>query len=94
MSIEDAVYKLSGHAAERFGIKDRGVIQEGAVADVVVFQPDVVHDNATYDEPHLAATGVSDVFVSGTPVVREGNPVPFDGGSQFPGRFVRFEKRG
>jgi N-acyl-D-amino-acid deacylase len=91
MSIEDAVYKLSGHAADRFGIKDRGVICEGAVADVVVFQQDKVQDHATYDEPHLGATGISDVFVSGTAVVREGKPVSFDGNSQLPGRFVRFE---
>ena len=92
MSIEDAVYKLSGHAADRFGMKDRGVIREGAFADVVVFEPDKVQDHATYDSPQLPATGISDVFVSGTAVVKDAKPVPFKSNATFPGRFVRFEK--
>lgn len=93
MSIEDAVYKLSGHAADRFGMKDRGVIREGAIADVVVFQPDEVHDRATYDAPQQNATGITEVFVSGTAVVHEGEPVPFSSGNPMPGRLVRFEKQ-
>ncbi|MEO2017832.1 MAG: amidohydrolase family protein [Fuerstiella sp.] len=92
MSIEDAVYKLSGHAAHRFGIKDRGVIREGAVADIVVFQPDEVQDQATYDNPQLTATGISNVLVGGTAVVRDAKPVPFEANAKFPGRFVRFEQ--
>ncbi|MEZ6132927.1 MAG: amidohydrolase family protein [Planctomycetaceae bacterium] len=87
-SIEDAVYKLSGHAARAFGIPDRGIIREGAFADVVVFDPATVTDRATYDDPQRVAAGIRDVFVNGQPVVRDGQPVTFPAMTKLPGRFV------
>lgn len=89
-SLEDAVYKLSGHAAEKFGLKDRGQIREGAFADLVIFDEERVADNATYKQPQQAATGIRDVLVNGCDVVRDSEPLslPADGG--LPGRFLKF----
>ncbi len=92
LSLEDAVYKLSGHAAKRFGMKDRGVIREGAFADVVVFDPAAVCDQATYDAPQTPASGITDVLVNGRAVVRDGAVTEFDSSAALPGRFVRFER--
>jgi len=88
-SLEDAVYKLSGHAAERFGLKDRGVIREGAIADVVVFNPDTVSDTATYDAPQTLAAGISDVLVGGVRIVQGGAAIEFGSSEKLPGRFVK-----
>lgn len=45
--------------AQRYGLKDRGVIREGAYADVVIFNPSTVHDTATYADPLIPATGIN-----------------------------------
>lgn len=67
-----AAWKLSGHAASRFGLADRGTVAVGAVADLAVVDPAEVQDNARYGAGRHVATGVSDVLVAGTPVLREG----------------------
>jgi len=72
VSLQEAVYKMSGFPAERFGIKDRGRIVEGLAADLVVFNPETVTDCATWDHPVQPATGVDWVLVNGVPVVEEG----------------------
>lgn len=89
-SLEDAVYKLSGHPAQRFGLKERGVLREGYFADVVFFDGDVVNDEATYLEPHRTSAGVDTVLVNGTPIVRSGEPV--DSTSPLPGRALQFHQ--
>jgi len=85
-SLEEAVYKLSGFAAARFKLKNRGVIRRGAYADLVVFDPETIADNATFDDPHQPATGVEHVIVNGAPIVMHGKPVS----SALPGRYLRF----
>jgi dihydroorotase/N-acyl-D-amino-acid deacylase len=72
MPLEEAIRKMSSAVATRLGIQDRGVLREGMYADIVVFDPNTVIDNATYEEPHKLSTGIRDVFVNGTAVVRDG----------------------
>ncbi len=67
-----AGWKLSGHAASRFGLVDRGAVAVGAVADLAVVDPAGIQDNARYGAGGLVATGVSDVLVAGSRVLRGG----------------------
>ena len=84
VSLQEAVYKMSGFPAARFGIKDRGRIAEGLAADLVVFDPETVADRATWQDPVQPAVGVNWVLVNGVPVIDSGNPT-----GQLPGRVVR-----
>lgn len=90
-SLESAVQKLSGIPAARFGLRDRGVIREGAFADVVMFSSERVADQATYEQPHQVCTGVEQVLVNGRAIVEQGQPVIF-GAEPAPGKYLRFEK--
>jgi N-acyl-D-aspartate/D-glutamate deacylase len=72
LDLPTAVRKMTALPAERFGLRDRGVLAVGKIADVVVFDPATVLDRATYDEPLLRPTGVRSVLVNGRIVVRQG----------------------
>ena len=87
-SLEEAVYKLAGHAARRFGLKDRGELKVGKLADVVVFDPETVTDHATFQDPHRPTTGIEQVLVNGDPVVIDGQPRE-DFSAGYPGRAIR-----
>ncbi len=67
--LEDAIRKMTSLPAQSFRMRDRGLIREGMVADVLVIDPMAVKDNATYDRPHQFATGFSLVMVNGIAVV-------------------------
>jgi N-acyl-D-amino-acid deacylase len=84
LGLEEAVRKLTSAAAARLGLSDRGVLSDGMVADVVVFDPDMVASNATYDEPRRFPTGIEHVIVNGTPVIADGSHT-----GALPGRVVR-----
>lgn len=84
LTLQDAVRRLSAFPAENLKIKDRGYLKPGYFADVVVFNPATVADHATFDKPHQLATGVMDVFVNGTQVLKDQEHT----GAK-PGRFVR-----
>lgn len=71
-TLEDAVRKASAAVATRLSITDRGVIKLGLKADIVVFDPNTIIDNATFEKPHQLSTGMRDVFVSGVAVLRDG----------------------
>jgi N-acyl-D-amino-acid deacylase len=72
LTLEDAVRKASSAVATRLSLTDRGVLKVGLKADVIVFDPNTIIDNATFDNPHQLSTGVRDVFVNGVAVVRNG----------------------
>ena len=84
LSLELAVAKLSAVPAARLGLRDRGVVREGAFADLVVFDPATVADTATYTEPARYATGIEHVIVNGRPAILAGAET-----GERPGRVLR-----
>lgn len=72
LTLEEAVRKMSGATAQRLGLRDRGLLREGLIADIVVFDPVRVRDHATFSEPHQYAEGIEYVLVNGTLVVDGG----------------------
>ena len=72
LSWEEAVHKMSGKPAMKFQLKNRGLLREGYFADIVVFQPDVIADCATMENPYQYATGISWIAVNGSLVMEEG----------------------
>jgi N-acyl-D-amino-acid deacylase len=64
-TLEQAVHKMTGLSAQRFGLHQRGLLLQDWFADVVVFNPATVADRATYDSPLLACVGIERVFVNG-----------------------------
>ena len=70
--IEEAVRKMTGAAANRLGLTDRGIVRPGMAADLVVFDPDAVLDRATYQDPEAPPTGIEWVFVNGVAVAERG----------------------
>ncbi len=84
VTLEDAVHRMTGHPAAVLGLQDRGRLQAGHYADVVVFDPATIQDHATYVDPHRYATGVSHVVVNGALALDDGEPT-----AARPGRFVR-----
>ena len=72
LSLEAAIHKMTQMPAKRLGLTDRGVLREGAVADVVIFDANTVKDQATFTEPHQYPVGVETVIVNGTVAVEAG----------------------
>ena len=79
-----AVHKMTGMPAQRLGLSDRGTIDVGQVADLVVFDPDTVIDRADFMNPHQYARGIDCVMVNGTVVVESGEHT-----GALPGRVLR-----
>ena len=71
-SLEMAVHKMTGLTARNFGLADRGVLKEGAYADLTLFDPETVDAAATYEAPMTPARGIEAVIVNGTIVWRDG----------------------
>jgi len=71
LTLEDAIRKMTSAVAERLSIPDRGLLREQYYADVVVFDPNTVIDNATYDKPSQISSGIREVFVNGVEVVHD-----------------------
>ena len=84
ISLEEAIRRMTALPAGNLRIKDRGSLQPGYFADVVVFDPEDIQDHATYENPHQYATGVVHVWVNGTQVLEDGEHT-----DATPGRVVR-----
>jgi len=72
LSLESAIHKMTLMPAERMGLRDRGRIAPDMVADLVVFDPATIRDEATFQDPHRYPTGIVSVIVGGQVVVHEG----------------------
>jgi N-acyl-D-aspartate/D-glutamate deacylase len=70
--LEFAIRSMTSLPAAVFGMKDRGMIREGAAADIAVFDPSRVRDRATYEQPHQLAEGIDWVLVNGVVVIENG----------------------
>ena len=88
-TLEDAVHKVSGYPAERFGLTDRGTIRDAAFADLFVFNPQTILDMATYSDPHQLARGIDTVVVNGRIVFSGGESVGESEAEQ-PGRTLLY----
>jgi N-acyl-D-aspartate/D-glutamate deacylase len=84
MSLESAVFKMTGLAAEHLGIGDRGVIAPGYCADMVLFDPATVQDHATIQHPDAISSGIEKVWVNGKLVYENQKTT-----GQFPGVFIK-----
>jgi N-acyl-D-amino-acid deacylase len=82
--LEEAIRKLTTLPAENLGIKDRGKLESGYYADLVVFDPATIQDHATFEESHQYSTGVKHVWVNGVSVLRDGEHT-----GALPGKVVR-----
>ena len=74
LGLEDAVARMTSMPAARLGLRDRGTIRDGAVADLVIFDPATVRSDATIDDPTRGPEGIETVIVAGVPVVDGGRP--------------------
>lgn len=72
LTLEDAIRKFSALPAQRMRLTDRGVLKEGMWADVVVFDPETIHDVATFENPNQLSVGMEYVLVNGVPVISQG----------------------
>ena len=84
ITMEEAIRRLTGFPANNLGIKNRGYLKPGYFADVVVFDPELIEDKATFEKPLQFAVGVEDVFVNGVQVLSESEHT-----GEYPGRFVK-----
>jgi N-acyl-D-amino-acid deacylase len=71
-SMETAIHKMTGRCAEAYGIVDRGVLREGAYADLVLFDPATIIDAATFETPTLPSIGIEHVWANGVATFQKG----------------------
>lgn len=72
LRLEEAIRKMTSLPAQRFRLRERGLLREGMAADIVVFDPQRVKDRATFDQPHAYSEGFRYVVVNGEVVIAEG----------------------
>ncbi len=89
ITLEQAIHSCTGLPAEILRISDRGVLRPGAVADIVVFDPNVFRDAATFEDPTRYANGVRHLYVNGVAVIDDGKLT-----NKLPGRALRLQKDG
>jgi N-acyl-D-amino-acid deacylase len=84
MSLEQAIHRMTGQAAENTGISSRGLIKPGMAADLVLFDPETVIDLATPTDPQLLSEGITTVWVNGETVFNDGEVT-----GNYPGKILR-----
>jgi N-acyl-D-amino-acid deacylase len=71
ITLEDAVRRMTSLPAQKFGLQNKGLLREGFDADIVIFDPATVIDNAEFNKPHQFPTGIPYVIVNGALVIDE-----------------------
>ena len=66
MTLEQAIHKMTGQAAQQYGLQDRGRIETGCHADLVLFDPDRILDRATFEDPIQVSEGIEGVWLNGS----------------------------
>lgn len=89
LPLEAMIRKMTGFPAERFNLKQRGLVQPGYLADLVLFDYEKIQDKATWSDPHHYPEGIPYVLVNGKLVVDEGQIT-----GQLPGKILRNDGRG
>jgi N-acyl-D-amino-acid deacylase len=84
LSLEQAIHKMTAQPAHRINLTNRGILEEGKIADINIFDPETVKDSDDWAKPHQYATGFSYVIVGGTPVIDNGTRT-----DAFPGRVLK-----
>lgn len=87
LGLAECVRHLTYNPAKRLGLHDRGLVREGYFADLVLFNPDLVRDEATFENPRQPATGIEAVFVNGELAWWDGKRTPSVSGQVLGGRF-------
>lgn len=90
LSREEAVHKMSGKPAARFGLKQRGTLAAGQFADVAVIDPAAFKERNGYREPAVMAAGLEFLWVNGQAVIDRGQLVAPPAGARYPGRALAF----
>jgi len=83
-SLETLINRATGFAAQRFGLRDRGLLRRGKAADLVIFNPETLTDTATYDNPISAPVGIEFVLVNGQLALERGKPTGILAGRTLP----------
>ncbi len=84
LSIENAIRKMTSNPAKRFGLTDRGTLEEGACADIVVFNPREIEDASTFEQPHQYSKGIDFLIINGMLAMDDGK---FTG--EMAGKFIK-----
>ncbi|HEY2400123.1 MAG TPA: D-aminoacylase [Steroidobacteraceae bacterium] len=84
LTLQDAIRKFSALPAQRLGLTDRGVLKEGMWADIDVFDPETIHEVATFEKPNQLSVGMQYVLVNGVPVIAGGKAT-----NTLPGKVLR-----
>ncbi len=71
-TMAEAIHRMTGFPARKFGLADRGSIRDGAIADLVLFDPDTILDCGTFEEPNRYPQGIAQVFVNGVQTIADG----------------------
>jgi dihydroorotase/N-acyl-D-amino-acid deacylase len=84
LTLQDAIRKFSSLPAQRLGLTDRGVLKRGLWADIAIFDPEQIHDVATFENPNQLSVGMQYVLVNGVPVIAGGKAT-----NTLPGQVLR-----
>ena len=84
LTLQDAIRKFTSLPAQRLGLTDRGVLKQGMWADIAIFDPEQIHEVATFENPNQLSVGIQYLLVNGVPVIAEGKAT-----SALPGKVLR-----
>jgi N-acyl-D-amino-acid deacylase len=84
LRLEEAIRKFSALPAQRMRLTDRGVLKTGMWADIVIFDPAIIRDRATFENPNQVSEGMQYVLVNGVPVIENGKQT-----DALPGKVLR-----